>query len=200
MRWLLSIAAVALLLALARARLQGPPPAAPAAAVHPDRITILVMGEGFVRRQLKSPRSAKFQNEEVRANYNTNMYSVIGYVDAMNSFGAMLRNQFVIIMMNTCKDFLTRRCWSVVKLGIGNQKIIDRPMPGTPRPGSRLVLLAQKKLIALGYDPGAADGVFGPKTKAAILKFQKEHDIPETGIVTELLIGNLDKVENEGHK
>ena len=43
----------------------------------------------------------------------------------------------------------------------------------------------QEMLISQGYLEGAADGVFGPKTEAAVLAFQKEKGLDATGIVGE---------------
>lgn len=40
---------------------------------------------------------------------------------------------------------------------------------------------AQERLLALGYQPGAADGVMGPKAIAALKKFQSDHSLPVTG-------------------
>lgn len=40
----------------------------------------------------------------------------------------------------------------------------------------------QERLIELGYLKGTADGEFGQKTKAAVIKYQKENDLKETGI------------------
>jgi ankyrin repeat protein len=39
----------------------------------------------------------------------------------------------------------------------------------------------QKKLKALGYDPGSPDGVFGRKTKSAVERFQRDNELPVTG-------------------
>lgn len=39
----------------------------------------------------------------------------------------------------------------------------------------------QKKLKALGYDPGSADGVLGSKTRSAIKRFQRDNGLPVTG-------------------
>ena len=39
----------------------------------------------------------------------------------------------------------------------------------------------QKGLIELGYDPGSADGLMGPKTQEAIISFQKDHDFTVDG-------------------
>ncbi len=40
---------------------------------------------------------------------------------------------------------------------------------------------AQQKLSQAGYDAGPADGVMGPKTKAALQKYQSDKQLPETG-------------------
>ena len=39
----------------------------------------------------------------------------------------------------------------------------------------------QARLKNLGYAPGAADGVLGPKTRAALQRFQAEQNLPATG-------------------
>lgn len=41
----------------------------------------------------------------------------------------------------------------------------------------------QESLAKLGYYAGAIDGVDGPKTKAAVLRFQKDHKLTADGIV-----------------
>lgn len=43
------------------------------------------------------------------------------------------------------------------------------------------VAAAQRALAALGYDPGAADGVMGPRTRQAIAAFQRDTGLPVTG-------------------
>ena len=44
------------------------------------------------------------------------------------------------------------------------------------------VVRLQVELNNLGYAPGAADGHFGNKTRAALKAFQKDADLPQTGI------------------
>ena len=47
-----------------------------------------------------------------------------------------------------------------------------RYTPGLPMMRGEDVKLAQARLAALGHNPGAVDGVYGAKTKAAVLAFQ----------------------------
>ncbi|MGA1841409.1 MAG: peptidoglycan-binding protein [bacterium] len=44
-----------------------------------------------------------------------------------------------------------------------------------------MIRKAQIKLQELGYNPGKADGIFGRRTKAAIMKFQKDSDLDVSG-------------------
>lgn len=41
----------------------------------------------------------------------------------------------------------------------------------------------QKLLTNSGYNPGSIDGIFGPKTEAAVLAFQKSKNLVQDGIV-----------------
>lgn len=43
----------------------------------------------------------------------------------------------------------------------------------------------QKRLRAIGFDPGGTTGSFGPGTRRALTNWQKTHDIPATGFLTE---------------
>ncbi len=46
-----------------------------------------------------------------------------------------------------------------------------------------LVKVLQEKLSQLGYSVGAVDGVFGPMTESAVLKFQQEKGLDADGVV-----------------
>ena len=46
---------------------------------------------------------------------------------------------------------------------------------------SDLVRQVQKRLIALGYDPGPVNGLMGTKTRAALSAFQKREDLASSG-------------------
>lgn len=48
-------------------------------------------------------------------------------------------------------------------------------------PADTTVMSAQTALNAQGYNAGAADGHMGPNTRAAVSKFQADHNLPATG-------------------
>lgn len=61
----------------------------------------------------------------------------------------------------------------------------ELPPDGTYRRGDQgdSVLAIQQALAALGFDPGGADGVFGPQTEQAVVAFQGSVDLTADGIV-----------------
>lgn len=50
----------------------------------------------------------------------------------------------------------------------------------------------QTMLTELGYEIGGADGAIGPKTRAAIISFERTNSLPETGRVNASLIDRLE--------
>ncbi len=50
---------------------------------------------------------------------------------------------------------------------------------------------AQVRLQQLGYYNGVCDGITGPATGAAILAFQRDHNIPLTGVVNSQTYASL---------
>lgn len=54
-----------------------------------------------------------------------------------------------------------------------------------------LVKMAQKELIALGYEPGNIQGEMDTQTTVAVSKFQAEHGMDVTGEVTPQLVGAI---------
>jgi peptidoglycan hydrolase-like protein with peptidoglycan-binding domain len=64
----------------------------------------------------------------------------------------------------------------------------------TPVTGSVLVMSIQKELTRRGLYDGPADGKTGPKTSAAILRFEKQAGRAETGAASETLLAALQKV------
>jgi peptidoglycan hydrolase-like protein with peptidoglycan-binding domain len=64
--------------------------------------------------------------------------------------------------------------------------------------GSRQVRQVQRRLRALGYDPGPIDGLFGPLTEAAVVRLQTDRALAVDGIVgsrTHAALGRLGEGE-----
>ena len=57
--------------------------------------------------------------------------------------------------------------------------------------GSERVREVQWRLRALGYRPGPIDGIFGPRTRAAVGWFQYKHGFPVSGRATLAMVRHL---------
>lgn len=68
------------------------------------------------------------------------------------------------------------------------ERIESRVAMTAPVTGTRAV---QLRLAELGYEPGPADGMMGPRTRAAVCAFERDHAMPETGKVTPELAAAL---------
>ncbi len=55
-----------------------------------------------------------------------------------------------------------------------------------------MLMQAQEKLVKLGYDPGLADGVYGPLTRQALEAFQRAQKLPVTGNLDAATLQALD--------
>ena len=55
------------------------------------------------------------------------------------------------------------------------------------------VLAVQARLVELGFNPGNADGVYGPLTTAAITAFQGSRGIEADGIVGPVTRSELER-------
>jgi hypothetical protein len=70
--------------------------------------------------------------------------------------------------------------------GIASSEGGEGSEPGALKADPALsVAEAQRRLALKGYDIGPADGIFGPRTQRAIMKFQAESSLPVTGTLDE---------------
>lgn len=68
---------------------------------EPDKMFAVNCAEKEVKKKLKCPSSAKFlpyEEVEVGFDKDSNSYTIEGYVDAQNSFGAMIRNEYYVLI------------------------------------------------------------------------------------------------------
>lgn len=70
-------------------------------------------------------------------------------------------------------------------------EIIQSAPAATPATDTALVAGIQKELARRGFYDGPADGKTGPKTSAAILRFEKQAGRPETGSASDTLLAAL---------
>jgi phage tail tape-measure protein len=57
----------------------------------------------------------------------------------------------------------------------------ESPRTSSGMPSDNTVANAQNALNSQGYNAGSADGRMGPNTRAAIMKFQADKNLPQTG-------------------
>ena len=68
--------------------------------------------------------------------------------------------------------------------------IESAPAPAAAAPDER-VAVVQEALARSAYGPLTADGVFGPRTRDAIIRFQRDHGLPPTGAISDALVVEL---------
>jgi peptidoglycan hydrolase-like protein with peptidoglycan-binding domain len=74
---------------------------------------------------------------------------------------------------------------------IEREEAVARPSPRPSGPSDPVLEKVQETLSRLGHYSGPVDGLSGPQTRAAILVYQKQIGLPETGTVNERLLGEL---------
>tara|TARA_R110000824_G_scaffold118960_16_gene272429 strand:- start:8915 stop:12013 length:3099 start_codon:yes stop_codon:yes gene_type:complete len=67
---------------------------------------------------------------------------------------------------------------------------LSNDMPAAPARND--LANAQAMLIALGYNPGSSDGLMGPRTRQAILDYQRFAGLEQTGSVNRALLKSLE--------
>lgn len=64
---------------------------------HDLQIEACTAGEGFVKEKLRAPATAEFPScGEISAEQNGDAWTISGYVDAQNGFGANIRSSWVV--------------------------------------------------------------------------------------------------------
>ncbi len=94
-----------------------------------------------------------------------------------NSPIPFLPKNFRLFEKKTQSELFSKPFYSGIPQKQNNQKNISQGARGAE------VWAVQRRLQARGFDPGAVDSVFGSRTKAAVLDFQKSIGLTATGIV-----------------
>lgn len=75
------------------------------------------------------------------------------------------------------------------------------PGAGYGQPGgSKQVRAIQRRLRALGHRPGPVDGLYGPRTQAAIERFQRTAGQPATGVLLPATAAAVARAHGEGRR
>lgn len=86
----------------------------------PDEIELHTEAQQFIKQGLKSPSTAEFPVLPYEANdLGSGQYRIVSYVDSQNSFGAMIRSNWSVLMR------LEGERWILEKMVIGNKVIFD---------------------------------------------------------------------------
>lgn len=83
-----------------------------------DKIYAYLIAESYVEKNLKAPKSAEFASTFDKPNHvsfdkESQLYTVISYVDSQNSFGAKIRSKFTAIIQR-----LSDKDWKLIRLNI----------------------------------------------------------------------------------
>jgi len=76
---------------------------------------------------------------------------------------------------------------------VGSRVPTEQRAAMLPQVAPMTILEAQKRLAALGYEPGPADGKLGARTVGALQKFQRDRGISVTGKLDPATEGELRK-------
>ena len=91
-------------------------------------------------------------------------------------------------------DLLPEERESLLLTQVKLDNLQGRVAMAEPFVGTRAV---QQRLAELGYKPGPIDGMNGPRTRAAVRAFQRDHKLAQTGKVTPEVIEALSKAQSK---
>ena len=103
------------------------------------------------------------------AGYRGPAFLTLGNFDALLTYNTAASYALAIgLLSDRLRGRVVRGLWPRDEQPLGRDQIIE----------------LQKDLAALGYDAGNADGLIGNRTRAAIRKYQKAHQLPADGFAT----------------
>jgi len=101
---------------------------------HPSPSMVRTLAKEYVKRSLKAPSTAEFPHrQKVRYKKKSRIYNIRGSVDAQNSFGAMLRQDYTILLHVSCGDSSNPRCYDPVHFVLGDEVVVEREISSTDK-------------------------------------------------------------------
>ncbi len=107
--------------------------------------------------------------------------------------GAIERRPYRARIHRLCDDTRAPRCWGLdaIERERGAGPVLA-PAPSRRLTGGARVLGIQRRLKALGWDPGPLDGAMGPRTGKAIRAYQQRYGLKAAGRPTGKLLDHLE--------
>ncbi len=106
---------------------------------------------------------------------------------------AIERRPYRARVRGLCGDYRAPRCWGLEAMergpGAGPAMV---PAPSRRLTGGARVRGIQRRLTALGWDPGPLDGAMGPRTRKAIMAYQRRYGLTTSGRPTGKLLDHLE--------
>jgi peptidoglycan hydrolase-like protein with peptidoglycan-binding domain len=111
--------------------------------------------------------------------------------------GTIERRPYRARIRGLCGDYRAPRCWGLDAMERGQGAgpgagPAMAPAPSRRLTGSARVLGIQRRLKALGWDPGPLDGAMGPRTRKAIRAYQQRYGLKPAGRPTGKLLDHLE--------
>ena len=107
--------------------------------------------------------------------------------------GGIERRPYRARIHGLCGDYRAPRCWGLESItrgqGAGPAMV---PAPSRRLTGGARVRGIQRRLKALGWDPGPLDGAMGPRTRQAIRDYQQRFGLTAAGRPTGKLLDHLE--------
>jgi hypothetical protein len=93
---------------------------------HKEEITQFAawtISKGFIKPYLKAPSTAEFPREGLKCYSKGDTYTVVAYVDAQNSFGAMLRQIYTCQMMYKGGGWTDPANWNLIEATLNGEAL-----------------------------------------------------------------------------
>ena len=110
------------------------------------------------------------------------VWTLKGVALVRSAAGEVTRKPYSAVVRSLCDAYAQRRCWALQKLNLGaGVKRAVAPPPSKTLRGARRILAIQRRLKAVGFEPGPLDGQMGPRTRKAIRAYRRAYGLAADG-------------------
>ncbi len=110
------------------------------------------------------------------------LWTLKGVALVRSAAGEVARKPYTAVVRSLCDAYAQRRCWALQKLSLGaGAKRPAAPAPSKTLRCSRRILGIQRRLKAVGFEPGPLDGRMGPRTGKAVRAYQRAYGLAADG-------------------